>query len=76
MSAMFWNNIKLRRSAVVGIQDYRDDSQDSCWLYIEGSMIDYTINSQTQTITEGKRKTSTFVEYWKLQKNRRYLLPG
>ena len=33
------DNIKLRRSAVVGIQDYRDDSQDSCWLYIEGSMI-------------------------------------
>lgn len=62
------DNIKLRRSAVVGIQDYRDDSQDSCWLYIEGSMIDYTINSQTQTITEGKRKTSTFVEYWKLQR--------
>ena len=62
------DNIKLRRSAVVGIQDYRDDSQDSCWLYIEGSMIDYTINSQTQTIMEGKRKTSTFVEYWKLQR--------
>ncbi|MCR0272989.1 Tim44-like domain-containing protein [[Clostridium] innocuum] len=62
------DNIKLRRSAVVGIQDYRDDSQDFCWLYIEGSMIDYTINSQTQTITEGKRKTSTFVEYWKLQR--------
>ena len=31
-------------------------------------MIDYTINSQTQTIMEGKRKTSTFVEYWKLIK--------
>ncbi len=62
------DNIKLLRSAVVGVQDYCDDSQDFCWLYIEGSMIDYTVNSQTHTVIEGKRKKTTFVEYWKLQR--------
>lgn len=62
------DHIKLLRSAVVGVQDYSDDSQDSCWLYIEGSMVDYTVNSQTHTVTEGSRKKSTIVEYWKLQR--------
>lgn len=62
------DKIKLLRSAVVGIQDASDDRKDFCWLYIEGSMIDYTVDTETNSVTEGTRKKSTFVEFWKLQR--------
>lgn len=61
-------NIKLLRSAVVGVQDYKDDEQDCCWLYIEGNMVDYTVDTETKLVVDGNKKKSSFVEYWKLQR--------
>lgn len=31
-------------------------------------MIDYTVDTETNSVTEGTRKKSTFVEFWKLQR--------
>lgn len=59
-------NIKLLRSAIVGVQDYKDNNKDYCWIYIEGSMKDYTLNTETQVMTDGTKKQTSFVEYWKL----------
>lgn len=59
-------NIKLLRSSIVGVQDYQDNNKDCCWVYIEGSMKDYTLNTETQEVTDGTKKQTSFVEYWKL----------
>ncbi len=59
-------DIKLLKKAIVNVKDYQDDSQDCCWLYIEGSMKDYTVNTETQEVIEGIKKQTSFVEYWKL----------
>lgn len=58
-------NIKLTESVPVSVHDDTDDNSDYIWFYIKGRMIDYTINTETQEITDGNTLSQSFVEYWK-----------
>jgi hypothetical protein len=58
-------NINLKEAKVVEIMDYIDDSQDSFWVYIVGSMIDYTIDDKTGKIIDGKKINLPFKELWR-----------
>jgi len=62
--------IDLIEAEIVQIADFKDDSQDSIWVYIKGSMIDYIVNSQTREVISGDEvRTSRFKELWKLIRN-------
>ncbi|MGE5474977.1 MAG: Tim44 domain-containing protein [Ignavibacteriales bacterium] len=59
-------NISLKESKVVQVADYTDDSKDMMWVYIVGSMIDYTINDQTGKLISGEEdEQKAFSELWK-----------
>jgi len=58
--------VELLGSRIVSVLDYKDDTKDSFWVYIEGSMIDYTINDQTNEVISGTPgKAEKFTELWK-----------
>lgn len=62
--------IDLIEAEIVQIADFKDDSRDSIWVYIKGSMIDYIVNSETREVISGDEvRDSTFKELWKLVKN-------
>jgi len=62
--------INLTEAKVVEVVDYVDDSKDSLWVYIEGSMIDYIVNSETgEHISGEKDEAEDFSELWKFMKN-------
>lgn len=58
--------VRLRHHAVVSIQKPDLDEEECCWFYIEGSMVDYTIDTDTGKLIDGKRRSMPFVEFWKL----------
>lgn len=57
--------ISLIDASPISINDDEDDSKDYIWYYIEGSMIDYTINVDTKEIVDGENIKTRFIEYWK-----------
>ena len=59
-------NIQLLSRSLVGIYDALDDSKDMAWFYIEGKMIDYTINEDDGTMLDGNKQAQSFIEFWKL----------
>lgn len=62
--------INLKEAKVVEVVDYVDDSKDRLWVYIEGSMIDYIVNSETGEHISGETdETEDFSELWKFMKN-------
>lgn len=68
-------NIQLLKSLPVAVHDDRDNSRDYVWFYIKGKMVDYTIDTNTQLIVEGKTMPSSFVEYWQfIRKDGRWVL--
>ena len=68
-------NIQLLKSLPVAVHDDRDNSRDYVWFYIKGKMVDYTIDTNTQLIVEGKTAPSSFVEYWQfIRKDGRWVL--
>ena len=52
--------IKLLNVKPVSIHD-EDDSKDLIWFYIKGKMIDYTINTETKEMIEGKIYGTSFI---------------
>lgn len=59
-------NIQLLSRSLVSVYDALDDSKDMAWFYIEGKMIDYTINEDDGSVLNGDNQAHTFVEFWKL----------
>lgn len=57
--------ISLLEAIPISIYDDQDDTKDSVWYFIKGSMIDYTIDTNTNLIIEGKDVKKQFIEYWK-----------
>jgi hypothetical protein len=58
--------INLKDARIVEILDYKDDARDRMWVYIRGSMIDYTINDQTGKVKSGNdNEPEGFAELWK-----------
>jgi predicted lipid-binding transport protein (Tim44 family) len=65
-------NINLKSARIVEVADFEDDSKDSIWAYIKGSMIDYSINTETKTVVSGdKHEAENFSELWKFIKNKK-----
>ena len=59
-------NINLIESTIVQVVDYKNDSRDMMWVYINGSMIDYIINDQTKEILSGDPNAAeVFTELWR-----------
>lgn len=58
-------NISLVKASPVSVYDDKDDSNDFVWYYICGSMVDYTIDLDSQKIIKGNKFKSSFTEYWK-----------
>lgn len=57
-------NVQLLNSKIVQIRDSEDDAKDQFWALIEGSMIDYTINTVSGDLTSGEKKQKSFTELW------------
>jgi len=58
--------IRLINLRPVSIHDDEDDDKDLVWFYINGSMVDYMINTETHEKIEGNNIFSMpFVEFWK-----------
>ena len=55
--------IRLVKALPVAVHDDPDNSRDFAWFYIKGRMVDYTIDTNTQTVLEGNTVASSFVEY-------------
>ena len=68
-------NITLLKTLPVSVYDDSDNSRDHIWFYIKGKMVDYTINTETMTKTDGSKSTTSFVEYWQyIRKDDRWVL--
>ena len=58
--------IELSEIRIVEAADFKDDSEDSIWVYIKGSMIDYTVNALTMQVISGDpTEPERFNELWK-----------
>ncbi len=68
--------IRLIDAQPVSVYDDVDDKLDHVWFYIEGSMIDYTVDSFTNAKISGNIYPESFVEYWQFtrESNRRWVL--
>lgn len=68
--------IRLVDAQPVSVYDNEDDSLDHIWFYIEGSMIDYTVDTVTNSKISGNIFPESFVEYWQFvrKSNRRWVL--
>ena len=63
-------NVNLQKAQIVEVADFKDDTKDSLWVYIQGSMIDYTIDTNTGKRLFGNANVSeSFRELWKFLKN-------
>jgi len=59
-------NINLAETKVVEVVDYKDDSRDRFWVHIKGSMVDYTIDTNSGSVVSGdKSESEAFAELWK-----------
>lgn len=61
-------SINLEEATIVEILDYRDDSKDSFWVLIKGSMVDYTIVENTGDVIDGEKKNLSFKELWRFKR--------
>ena len=58
--------IELSEIRIVEVADYKDDSADRIWVYIKGSMIDYTVNDLTLKVISGDpTQPEHFRELWR-----------
>lgn len=63
-------NIILKEVTIVEVTDEPDDSKDSLWAVVEGSMFDYTVRLDTGKVIKGKNDESeSFRELWKFKRN-------
>lgn len=59
--------MKLLGAKVVEARDFPGGDKDSMWVYIEGSMVDYTVDDRTNRWAGGGRlRPVKFEELWKL----------
>ena len=78
-SKLEWMDINNRRNILkkirlvnlkpVSVYDDKDDNKDLIWFYIKGKMIDYIVDTKTNSIVSGTTKNKSFVEFWKFVKN-------
>lgn len=61
-------SISLKGAKLVEVLDYIDNTKDSFWALIEGSMIDYTINEESGKVIDGEKKNDSFTELWKFKR--------
>lgn len=57
-------DIRLLKVLPVAVHDSDDDSRDYLWVYIKGSMVDYTVNTEYSYENSGSHTASSFVEFW------------
>lgn len=62
--------IRLRNLKPISIHDDEDDEKDCLWFYIRGSMIDYTINTETNEKLEGINFPMPFIEFWQFRRTK------
>jgi hypothetical protein len=58
-------NIDLTETDIVDVEDFRDNKKDRFWVYLKGSMIDYTVNDTNDLLVAGSRSSEKFSELWK-----------
>lgn len=57
--------IALVEARVVSVAAYRDDTQDHFWVFIEGSLIDATVNGRSRPMRGTGADAAGFTELWK-----------
>ena len=57
--------VKLLSSSIVSVYDSKLDEHDMLWVCVRGTMVDYIVNEEDQSIIEGDTKAHEFFEYWK-----------
>ena len=61
-------SINLKEAKIVEVLDYKDNSKDTFWAYIVGSMVDYTIVEKSGELIDGEKKNNSFKELWKFKR--------
>ncbi len=68
-------NIRLIHAFPVAMRNNDDNSRDYIWFYIKGRMVDYIIDTNTQSIISGNTFPSSFEEFWQFtRKDNRWVL--
>lgn len=62
--------IKLLKVYPIALKDENGNINDKVYIYINGKMIDYIINTKTNKIIEGDKENRQFIEYWLFIKNK------
>lgn len=57
--------VRLISALPIGVIDLEDESEDSIWFYIKGSMADYYIDDRDGGYIKGNKRREGFEEYWK-----------
>ena len=58
-------DINLIETDIVDVEDFTDNRKDQFWVYVKGSMIDYTVDDKTGSLVSGNEKAEKFTELWK-----------
>lgn len=69
-------DIKIKRTKIIGIEDHDGKDNDKFAVYIKGSLVDYTISDKTAKVYTNKSKDTTeFVDlYYFVRRNDKWLL--
>lgn len=69
-------DIEIKRTEIIGIEDHEGKNNDMFTVYIKGKMVDYTVSDKTGRIYENKAKSKTvFVDlYYFLRRDDKWLL--
>jgi predicted lipid-binding transport protein (Tim44 family) len=59
------DNINLIETDIVDVEDFADNKKDHFWVYVKGSMSDYTMDDRTDSVVSGNREAEDFTELWK-----------
>ena len=53
-------SIEIKGITIISTEDYKDNSRDAFVAYVEGKMIDYSINELTGKIIKNKKQESAY----------------
>ena len=64
------SDITLSETSVIGVNDSMDDTADCFWVWMQGSMIDYVVDTERDKVIRGEQKQPThFHEIWRFDRS-------
>jgi hypothetical protein len=72
----FIEDIRIKKTKIIGDEDYKDNEKDTFTAFISGKFVNYTMSERTGEIFENsKKKKSSFITFYYFQRHdQRWLL--